>query len=391
MKDGKTRDIYAKTPKGLKEKVDKIVDLPISNSNKLTVDAWFKRWFELYVSIKKTATQNQYNDLYYVHVSPVIGHRKITSITTSDIQSVIVSMQKKVREKAIKDEDGNIIKPELKGYSTKTIRETIGVIRRGFDKAIRPEKLLAENPVKAKELDLPKKQAKPRKVLTIEELMKLYKAMENSRWIWSIRLLLVTGLRRGELLALKWTDIDFANKRLTVDESNSSDGLGDTKSAKVHYVPLSDKAISHLNSQKLMLEKEYNPVLHNDELKKSLLVFPTENGTMIRPDSYHTMLRRFAEKAEIKASAHCLRHTFVYLSRESMSLKELQAILGHDESTTTLDLYGDILEESMTKTANKIDDIFNKVEKEMEKIEIDKAEKENKPMGIVVEFKRKNG
>jgi integrase len=368
MIDGEVRDLYAKTLKELKDKVKKISDLPIT-SNKFTTTEWFEKWLEVYINpLKKIATYNQYKTLFEQHIKTTIGHRKLSGVKPSDIQAVIAKMNE--RKKA-----------------SKTMKHVKSIMNIAFSKAC-DDKLISLNPVI--KIEIPAKQAKPRKVLTIEELMKLYKAMENSRWIWSIRLLLVTGLRRGELLALKWTDIDFSNKRLTVDESNSSGGVGDTKSAKVHYVPLSDKAISHLNSQKLMLEKEFNPVLHNDELKKSLLVFPTENGTMIRPDSYHTMLRRFAEKAGIKASAHCLRHTFVYLSRESMSLKELQAILGHDESTTTLDLYGDILEESMTKTANKIDDIFNKVEKEMEKIEIEKAEKENKPMGKLVVFRKKS-
>ncbi|MFZ3132726.1 MAG: tyrosine-type recombinase/integrase [Desulfosporosinus sp.] len=367
-KDGKPRVLYGKTLGELQAKVKKVSDLPVT-STKLTVSDWFEKWLDIYVKqLKKKATYDQYKTLYEQHIKPIIGHRRLSGVKPLDIQTVIAKMNDKKR-------------------ASKTMKHVKSIMNIAFNKAL-DDKLISSTPVV--KIEIPVKQAKTRKVLTVEDLIKLYKAMERSRWIWSIRFLLVTGLRRGEMLALKWTDIDTENKRITIDESNSSSGIGDTKSAKVHYVPLSDKALGYLDGQKLMLEKEANPILHNEKLKKTALVFPSKNGTMIRPDSYYTMLRRFAIKAEIKASAHCIRHTFVYLNREAMSLKELQAILGHDESTTTLDLYGDILEETMTKTASKIDDVFDKVDKEIKRIEEEKAEKENMPMGKLIEFKRKS-
>jgi integrase len=241
-----------------------------------------------------------------------------------------------------------------------------------FDRAIK-NKIIAENPVK--DIEIPSKQAKPRKVLSYEELSKLYKSMANSRWVWSIKFMLVTGMRRGELLALKWADIDYGNRRVTIDESNSVTGLGDTKT-RIHYIPLSDKAIEYLNNQTEQLKKECNPNILNKDgtFKKDLkgtdyLVFPTQKGKMIKPNTFYHTMCRYAEKMEIKATPHCLRHTFVYLSRNTLSLKEIQNILGHDESTTTLDIYGDILDESTDKTAKQIDEIFKGVEEEFKKIE----------------------
>lgn len=366
--DGKRRTLYGKTPKELQEKVKKVTDLPIT-PNKLTVSIWFEKWLEVFVKpLKKKATYNQYKILYEQHVMPVLGFRKLSGIKPYDIQSVIAKMNEKKR-------------------ASKTMKHVKSIMNIAFSKAF-DEKLISLNPVV--KIEIPARQAKPRKVLTPEELSKLFKAMEKSRWIWAVKLMLVTGLRRGELLALKWTDIDFPNKRLTVDESNSSTGVGDTKSAKVHYVPLSDKAIEYLNMQKTQLEKEYNPIIYNDELKKSALVFPNKSGVMIRPDSFYTMLStRFAKKAGIKASPHCLRHTFVYMTRESMSIKELQAILGHDESTTTLDIYGDIVNDSTIKTAAKIDDVFSKVEEEIARVEEERAANAIKKTGKIIPFVRK--
>lgn len=161
---------------------------------------------------------------------------------------------------------------------------------------------------------------------------------------------------------------------MTIDESNSVTGLGDTKSSKIHYVPLSEKAIEYLKHQVDMLRSECNPVAMNENgtyknLKGTdVLVFPTEKGTMIKPNTFYHTFVRFAKKAGVKASPHCLRHTFVFMTRNKLSLKEIQAILGHDESTTTLEIYGNILDESTDKTARQIDEIFSQVDIEVEKL-----------------------
>jgi len=174
---------------------------------------------------------------------------------------------------------------------------------------------------------------------------------------------------------LGWTRRDFAIK-IRMDE---------TWLAKVHYVPLSEKAIEYINGQKNQLIKEKNPMLVVKELRKADLVFPGQKGQMIKPNSYYHVISRAAVKAGFKASPHCLRHTFVYLNRGTMDLKELQNALGHDESTTTLDIYGDILSDSTKTTAAKIDDVFTKVDAEMEEIE----KRKNAKLAKVIQFKKK--
>lgn len=387
-KDGKPRTLYGKSLKELQAKVRRIADLPITDSNRLKVDEWFFKWLEIYVKpLKKEATYQQYRILYEQHVSPIIGHRKLPGVDSSDIQMVVAKMNSKIVKKAVLDDKGNTIKPEQKGYSSKTMKETVGVLRRGFAKAVKDKKI-PESPVK--DIEIPNKQKKQRKVLSIKELHDLFEAMKNSRWIWAMRLLLVTGMRRGELLALRGNDIELDNRRIVIDESDSTAGIGDTKSAKIHYVPLSKKAIEYLSMQGQVLKKEVNPILFNEKLKETGFLFPSENGTILRADSFTKMVARFAAKAGIKASPHCLRHTFVFMNRKTLSLKDLQYILGHDESTTTLDIYGDMLDDSSEETANAIDRIFDKMDEALTKIEDEKTEKESKPLGKIFEFKRKS-
>jgi integrase len=349
--DGKGRSLYGKTLKELQEKVKKIEDLPVT-SNKLKTKEWFDKWLGIYIKpLKKIATYDQYRIIYEQHIEPVIGHRKLAGLKTRDLQTVIAKMNEK-------------------GLSTATMKHAKKVMNGALSRAVK-EKLLPSNPASDpnNKIEIPKKQAKPRKTLTVEELMQLIKAMAHSRWIWSLKFLLVTGLRRGEILALKHSNIDLPNKRLTIEKSNSSSGIGDTKAAKIHFVPLCDKAIEYLEKQKEILVKETNPILHNPKLKKTGFVFPGREGVPIRGDSYYTMLSRFAKKAGINASPHCMRHTFVFINRNAMSLKELQEALGHEESTTTLDIYGNMINDCMEQTAAKMNGAFDRLDADMATLE----------------------
>ena len=369
--NGKIQTDSDKDLNALTERVRQKIGLPIIK-NKTKVDEWFKSWLDFYIlPIKKPATYEQYKIIYEQHIKPVIGNKLISKVQSHDIQEVIAEMAKKTRKirRAKKKEDGTeevIWEDTGEKLSTWTMKHAKKIMHSAFERA-RKEKYVSSNPVE--DIEIPKRQAKERKTLNSEELSKLFSVLKNSRWIWAVKFLLVTGMRRGEILSLRWSDIDFANRRITVDESNSRTGLNDTKSANVHYIPLTDKAIEYLNSQKQMLEKEENPILVNEKLKESNIVFPSKYGTMLKPNSFYNMLSRYAKKAGIYATPHCIRHTFVYMSRKKLSLKELQSILGHDESTTTLDIYGNMLDESTDETARRIDEVFKDIDREIEKQE----------------------
>lgn len=346
MIDGQVRELTAKTPKELQQKVENIIGTTIVK-DKIKVSIWFSHWLEVYIKpFLDVATYNQYECLARLHILPVIGNRKMITIEPFDIKSVIAKMNEN-------------------GLSTWTMKHARKVMNIAFEQAVNDKKIQA-NPVV--DIKIPQKQAKIRKTFTNEELKLLFDALRDSRWYWSLKFLLVTGLRRGEFLALRWSDIDYDNRRIIIERSNSKQGLGDTKSRKIHYAPLSDVAVLALNKQKELLQNEMNPILFKPDLKKTDLIFPNQSGEMMRGDSYYNVISRAAAKLGIEAYPHMFRHTFVYTSKDVLSLSELQEALGHDESTTTLDIYGEMLGDTH-KTAQKIDSAFESLEKEIEKID----------------------
>lgn len=390
VRDGNPIYRSSKTKKGLQEKVRKIIGLTVSN-DKTKASVYFENYLEDIVRAlspnpeEESATYLQYESIYRIHIKPVIGNFRMTSIKTADIQRVITTMNKKVYEK--KDKEGNVVERKI-GTSTKTMKHAKTVMSVVFTQAFKVDKIISENPV-TEDIKIPEKQAKSRKTLTISDLIDFYDSIKKSRWYWSAKFDLATGLRRGELLALKCTDIEWDNNRIVVDESNSVTGLGDTKGRKVHFVPLSSIAKSYINQQITMLINERNKVTYKDngpqmtidEFKKSSnLIFPAEHGGMIKPNTYYHTISRFAAKTGLKIHPHCFRHTFVYNMRKKLSLKELQEVLGHDESTTTLDIYGDMINDTIDDTAMQIDDVFSKIELLIEK---EKSQKDNQEYKII--------
>lgn len=163
------------------------------------------------------------------------------------------------------------------------------------------------------------------------------------------RFILQTGLRTGELVGLKWDDIDFENKTLTVSrtmEYRYKVGewrVGPPKSkAGYRTIPLTDEAIRILKAQ-----KEKNSKIKVINLEWADQVFLCRKGEPVKNSTYDTALFKICDKVGIKKfSMHVLRHTFATRCIEAgMMPKTLQKILGHSNIGITMNLYVHVTEE----------------------------------------------
>ncbi len=114
--------------------------------------------------------------------------------------------------------------------------------------------------------------------------------------------------------------------------------------------------------------------------RKEDIIFPSQSGTIMKPDSLNSVLDRINKKTGLHITPHMFRHTFVYMAKGKMTLSEIQEALGHDESTTTLDIYGTMLSDTQT-VASKIDDAFKMLDEEIEKI--GKAERKKSEATVI--------
>ena len=168
-----------------------------------------------------------------------------------------------------------------------------------------------------------------------------------------------TGLRTGELIGLKWPDIDFDKKVMHVQRSMEyrySVGewrIGEPKSKSGYRdVPLTEEAISILKNQK---EKLKNIKVINIEFKD--FVFLNRKGEPTKNSAYDSTLFKLCDKAEInRFSMHVLRHTMATRCIEAdMRPKTLQVILGHSNVGITMNLYVHVTEDEKVKEVEKIE------------------------------------
>jgi integrase len=255
-----------------------------------------------------------------LHILPVIGDRAIEDVRPRDVQQVVNTMTQG---------------PATKHHAHKVMYALYRWMVRN--------RMVEHSPVDG--IRLPTITT-DRKSLSSAEVVKLLESMKDSRWKYSVQLILMTGLRRGELLALRWEDIDDC---IHIRRTRSPDGQeGPPKSQAGNRAIMVGKAVQGvLDAQRDMLRIEGIV---------SPYVFPGKDGKGMSPSTYHHIIDYHAKKAEMQVSVHELRHTFVSLSAKGMDLKALQAILGHTKASVTLDVYRHMIAGDEQHAADLVDE-----------------------------------
>lgn len=212
--NGKRPTVYGDTYEEVSEKIAlakaSIVRGDYIEPSGLTVEIWLTDWLKQYVlPTVKQSTYASYAGYVNKHVIPEIGKIKLISLTPEQLQGFFNGKKKGGRK------DG-----KTGGLSTKTLRNMYNMLHAAFDQAILSRKLNF-NPIKAVKLGeyLPPEM----RVLTVDEQMNLFKAAHESVELASfgIDFTLMTGVRIGELLALKWSDISLHDRSFKVKRTIS--------------------------------------------------------------------------------------------------------------------------------------------------------------------------
>ena len=197
------------------------------------------------------------------------------------------------------------------------------------------------------------KPSQKKEALTIDIQKKFLEQAKGQSYENQYRFILQTGLRTGELIGLKWKDVDFENKTVKIQRSMEyrySIGewrVGEPKSKSGYRtIPLTDEAIRILLEQ-----KEKNKKIKIIPMEWSEYIFLCRKGEPVKNSTYDTALFKICEKAGInKFSMHVLRHTFATRCIEAgMKPKTLQMLLGHSNIGITMNLYVHTTEEEKKK------------------------------------------
>lgn len=219
---------------------------------------------------------------------------------------------------------------------------------------------LRETPC-TKAVILPKAEIKEKKPFLNEIQVKdlLHKVEPYSQFNTIIKVLLYTGMRSGECLALRWQDIDFENKTIHI-ENTLTDVAGKhwlqppkTKNSN-RYIGLSDVLanifLQHREKQLERIQKVGESFTHKE------MVFTSETGNFLDRSQLNTQFRRFVKGESYSfATLHTLRHcNATLLINSGVDLKIVSELLGHSDVSTTANIYADVLDSAKAKVANLI-------------------------------------
>jgi integrase len=341
----KYRYIYAKTRKLAANKLTKAMadrngGIVFDDEN-LTLSVFLDVWLSDCVKDTiRVSTFERYKGIADLHISPALGRLRLKALTPAHVQGFY---------------RGRLDS----GLSPATVQKIHVVLHKALSQAVRWS-LVPRNVTEA--ATAPRPSPKEMRPLSAEEVRKLLEASKGDRlqalWVLAVH----TGMRQGELLALKWSDVDLeagkVSVRCTLTRESGHYTLGEPKTKRsrrtVKLTGAATEALrAHLGRQ--MEDMDRLGDLYRDQG----LVFTSDSGAPLNPSNIRNRnLRRLTSKAGLpKIRFHDLRHTCAtLLLSKNVHPKIVQEMLGHATVAITLDTYSHVLPGMGDQAAEAMED-----------------------------------
>ena len=324
------KNVLGKTQAEVKEKLKKAIEenvgIDYGRAKTYTVGTWLEVWMENYAKVKlRPSTFKTSQGFLKNHIKPQIGSIPLADLTSLDLQRFYKHLLDGGRVDRIE------AKKKPKGLAPKTVRNIHQMIGSAYNLAME-QKLVTRNPTQG--CALPKVEHKEMKTLTSDQLGAFFQEARDSGVYELYYLDLATGLRRGELLGLKWTDLDVESKMLSVTKQvnriNGELAVSPPKTRNsIRTLALPQQAVDLLIAE------------HKKHSRNPYLFPSPKTGTMYDPDAFrrtHDKILKAIGAEHIRF--HDLRHTFATLSLKSgVDVKTLSGALGHYSAGFTLNTY----------------------------------------------------
>lgn len=295
---------------------------------------------------------------------------KIADVTVPDVLDFLYYMRNVAKKK-----DGE-------PYGDTTIQHCFSTLRNICEYAVYTE-FLQENPCKKiKQSDRPRRTEREIDFLEEDDAIKFMECLESEKeaeywennggswlkWRTLVNMMIVTGLRRGELVGLQWRDIDKKNLIITVRRNVTLDKaaenklhIGETKGKSIRKVPISKHTFAMLEE----LKKEYVEVFGSVGQSSYIFCRATDVNLPMYPTEPTRMMKKYITRHNLpNVSPHDLRHTAASLAIQSgANVKEVQKLLGHKDPSTTLKFYAGISEKTSRETVEGIEGLLRIKEK----------------------------
>lgn len=353
----KRKDFYGKTKKEVQAKMDdykKQISLGLLMNDKITVDQWYFTWlFDFKAKNIEPSTFECYEAVYRLYVKDSdIGNIKLMDLRTAHLQRYYNKLLD------IDKLDASNVKRINKTIKT-CLKEALkqGYIQKNWCNDVNLPKVKKEDNINA---------------LSKDDQLRLLEALKGIDLELLITFALGTGLRLGEVLGLKWSDIDFKENTLSVQRSVrrvveiQRDGsririlkeVPPKTENSFRTLPVPNSILSKLRSYK----REQNELILSlgEDYENNNYIFCNDDGTIMDPKKPNRRLSAVLKSNDIELiTFHGLRHTYcTRLFEAGVPPKTVQALVGHKNIDTTMNVYTHVMKETKMEAVDKINSIF---------------------------------
>jgi integrase len=338
--------------------LESIEDNKYVEPTKLTTGEYLKQWIETMRSRVSPKTHERYSEIVNNFLAPSFGAVVLRKLTPIQIQEKYNSWETSGR----RDKKSGGLAPRTRVHIHR-------IFRAALKNAVKI-RLIGSNPVDDVLPPIAKKAIAS--TLTIEQSTVLLSFLQEKhpQLYWPVLLAITTGMRRGEIVALRWKNVDFEHSTIRVLESveqvKSNIRFKAPKTDKTRAVMLPDYAVEELKGWKENQFKELAR-LGVTATEDTFVFGRSWDGGVVKPDSltaeFRVAIREIPNFPIVRF--HDLRHSHAtQLLKQGIHPKIAQERLGHSTITTTLDLYSHVVETMQNDAVAKLDTAYRSMSKQ---------------------------
>ena len=305
------KNVLGKTQAEVKEKLAKAVaeaeSVDVRRADEYTLGTWLQTWYELYAKPHlRFSTAEYYRRGIELHIVPRLGDIPLKKLTGRDLQWLYKDLQEHGRLREAQ-------KGKQPGLSDSTIRGIHTMLHNALDRAVK-ERLIVRNP--ADDCVPPKIPKHEMKILPPEQIRSYLTAADQRGVLPMFYLELISGLRKGELVALQWTDLDIENRTISVSKQAGRNNAGEPDITR----PKTENSI-----RKISIPQDAADFLiaeHQKHLSNPWMFPSPKTGEMYHPDSVVNIHKKILKDAGLEhLRFHDLRHPYVKHTTKIFSLR----------------------------------------------------------------------
>lgn len=365
------RYVYGASQREVRQKIDALrrqqdAGIVVGTSRGMTVEQYLESWVagtlteQVAAGTLRPRTKEHYSDVAERHVIAYIGRYRLEELRPPQLRAWIAELRGKVSERG-------------RPLSARTIQMAHATLRRALNDAVRDE-LIPRNPALLVQPGrVPRSNIAP---LTLAEAKALLATAATDR-LYALWLVLMSlGLRRGEALALRWSDFDFEAKTVLISRSlqrrrtEEPSGRGRFRGELVEEPPKTEGSVRTLALPPSLIDvlKQHRIRQKRERLAAVFwadpdLLFTTGAGTAIDPQNIYKAWHGLCDRAKVRrCRPHDLRHTAAsFLLLQGADMRIVMDQLGHTRMATTSDLYTHVLDEVKRDAANRMDALLRNI------------------------------